>query len=206
MKNHRFQWKYRNSASKLHCTVGDCLRTSPLLQNHEIYQEYPVNRVNTTYKESSHHFDWVIPGLRVVIECHGKQHNEPVAFDGNYENAIESFYTLQKRDQLKKVAALNAGYRYIEIQYNEIKEISEKFIMDKLDIANLELEQYNIYYRETEEVEDGLVDVLAKERKNWAREKRREFLSSEKHRRDLEKARDLRRRRYREFKERSKDG
>ena len=61
MKRTRFQHQYRKNASKLHKEVGDILRDSKILGHQEIYQEYPVNRVNKHYRNSSHHFDWVVP-------------------------------------------------------------------------------------------------------------------------------------------------
>ena len=200
MKTSRFQYKYRKSASKLHRAVGDCLRTGDIFSHHELYQEYPVNRVNTSYKESSHHFDWVIPGLKIVIECHGQQHVKPVAFDGNYEHAIEQFPVLKQRDQAKKVAALTAGYRYIEIYYNEIKMISEEYILNKLGEAEMELEKYISKYQQEVEENDTMA-TMEDNKRGWKKRKRQEFLSSEKHRKDLEKARDLRRKKYRELKE-----
>jgi len=211
MKNSRFQWEYREGASKLHMAVGNCLRTSVAFKHHEIYQEYPVNRVNTSYKDSSHHFDWVIPKLRIVIECHGRQHYTPVAFDGNYDNAVDQFQALKGRDAAKKEAALDAGYCYVEIPYSKLRKINEQLILDKIEVANQELEQYNEDHAEErriieEEKERELVEILVEEKKAEAKVKRQEFLASEKHKRDLKIARSYRRRRYKKLKELKKNG
>lgn len=131
MKINRLKFEYRKSASKLHKEVGECLRNSPLFQNYKIYQEYPVNLINTKYPESSHHFDWVILDLFIVIEVHGKQHYEATDFSGKAEDAgISEYHALKVRDQQKKLAAIEAGWTYIEIPYTDKGKITDSYIID----------------------------------------------------------------------------
>ena len=132
MKTSRFRYSYRKSASKLHKRIGDTLRASDLFNGHEIYQEYPVERVLTTYQHSGQHFDWCIPGMKVVIEAHGKQHYEVVNFGGTEADAIAAFQSGKRRDKAKKYAAEEAGFRYIEVPYTDFKRIDDNYLMDKI--------------------------------------------------------------------------
>ena len=211
MKNTRFQYEYRKSASKLHQTVGNCLRSSIIFSKQEIYQEYPVNRVNKSYSESSHHFDWVIPKLKIVIECHGKQHYSPVAFDGNYDTAVENFKALKSRDKAKKEAALAAGFSYIEISYTKARKITEETILELVKQAEVELIKYNKEHEEERKVQQVSKEqenrqILEIKRKQTAKEKHEEFLKSEKHKKELKKARSFRQKRYKFLKELKKSG
>src|SRR3990167_6834575 len=118
MKSSRFQFEYRDSASSLHKAIGEILRNSEVFKYHECYQEYPVNRVNNLYPESSHHYDWVIPKLKIVVEGHGKQHYSPVAFDGDAQAAVSRYHEQKRRDKAKKKAALDANYIFIEVPWH----------------------------------------------------------------------------------------
>jgi hypothetical protein len=129
MKTSRFQKEYRSNASALHKSVGDCLRDSDIFSNYQIYQEYPVQKVNPDYPVSSHHFDWCIPALFLVIECHGEQHYEPVRFGGiTEEEATSNFLHQKHRDNMKMDAAIKAGYTYLAIPYNDANQINEDYI------------------------------------------------------------------------------
>jgi len=141
MGTSRFQHTYRESASKLHRAVGDILRASPL-RHQGLYQEYPVKRVNPSYSESSHHFDWVLTKLRVVIECHGRQHYEAVTFGGDVENMVSNFRAQQRRDDAKREAALNAGWAYVEIPYHLQKQLSAEMILGMIQEAQEELDDW----------------------------------------------------------------
>lgn len=139
-KDSRFQYKYRSSASRLHRKVGDLLRSDINFKHLPSFQEYPTYKVNPEYQNKSHRFDWVIPRLRLVIECHGKQHSEPTAFDGNIDKAVEMFKDGQRRDREKKKAALAGGWTYIVVNYND--KITPRLIFDKIKLANKELKEY----------------------------------------------------------------
>jgi len=199
MKTSRFRHSYRENASALHRRVGDALRNSEIFKNWQIYQEYPVCRVANDYPFGSQHFDWVIPGLKIVIECHGKQHYEPVAFGGDHEVADQAFRDGQIRDRQKKASALAAGFTYVEIPYTDENLIDEQYIYDMIikagGICLVEEDvQKDEHYGKQQEIKSELL--------RRAKKRRQEHLESEKHREELDKAREYRRHRYRELKER----
>ena len=70
------------NASTLHKHVGAILLAIPAFQGYEVRQEYPVVKVDPKYPSGREKFDWVVLGARIVIECHGEQHYEPVCFGG----------------------------------------------------------------------------------------------------------------------------
>lgn len=211
MKNSRFQFEYKKNASKLHKAVGEVLRNSDVFNGHETYQEYPVNKVNTDYAFGSHHFDWVIPKLRLVIECHGKQHYQAVTFGGvDVEKAIENFKEGQKRDQLKKEAALAADYLYVVVPYTKEKTVDSDFIYEQMKLAEEELAQYNeIKAQEKAQLEeeakkdelDTVAEQFAEKQKEQAKTARQRYLSSTFHKEQLKRAREFRKKRYRELKD-----
>jgi hypothetical protein len=209
MKTSRFQFEYRASASKLHRAVGDLLRSMSLFEHYEIYQEYPVNRVNENYSDSSHHFDWVIPKLFLVLECHGKQHYVATAFDGDLENASANFKALKQRDADKKEAALLAGFTYVTVPYHLEKKLTETLLLELIDQAKseyvvwennnkelLELQAQENNLKEEAELESQKQKEVEqyKIRQQEAKEK---YLESEKHRNNLIRAREFRKSQYR---------
>jgi|GEM_PF-6649857 very-short-patch-repair endonuclease len=107
-KRHKFS--YRKSASKLHRAVGNALRTHPILRALRSYQEYPIPK-------TPFHIDWFILDLKMAIECHGEQHDGPVAFDGDKEKAKHAFEVQLKRDALKRRLCVEQGWQIIEIWY-----------------------------------------------------------------------------------------
>lgn len=206
MKTSRFRFKYRKNASKLHKAVGEILRNNKSLGIQETYQEYPVSRVNKTYRNNRHHFDWVIPHIHLVIECHGEQHYRPVAFDGNAEKAISDFRSLKARDAKKKEAALSANFNYVEVSYSLLKKLDEDKLMELIEVGQEQLDRYN---EEQEKSDDNrtlqLADKFKEEQKSKAKEARKHYLSSDRHKDELQKAREYRKKQYRRLKE-LKDG
>lgn len=207
MSSSRFQFEYRQNASALHKKVGNLIRDGgTFVGQQEVYQEYPVNRVNSDYPDSSHHFDWVVPNLKVVIECHGKQHYVATAFDGDYEAALVSFEELKGRDKAKKEAALEAGFTYIEVPYSSTSKLNELWFAEAYGRGQTELAQYN---RDHEEARQKVVKekerVLAVEMVKWKKEKakelREEYRNSAQHQRELRLAREFRKKRYKKLKE-----
>ena len=199
MKTSRFRYSYRKSASSLHRKVGEALRDSDIFKHQQIYQEYPVNKVAKDYAFGSHHFDWVIPGLRVVIEVHGEQHYYPVAFGGDQQEAEEAFKKTQIRDRQKQVAALNAGWTYVVIPYTDKGKITDAFLYN-LIVA----EDKETGYTDEEVERDELHDFKQERFADSARiqkERRKKYLESTTHKRRLDEARKYRRDRYRKLKE-----
>lgn len=180
MKTQRFKFSYRANASKLHRKVGDTLRNSSIFQNYQIYQEYPVIRINPSIKNSKLRFDWVIIELQLVIECQGKQHAQPVNF-GGHKRVSKAFRQLKERDALKKQAALDRGWTYIEIWYNEIDDITDNLIYDRYTTSivkeQLELDQpaeVNKYKIEQQKKAKEYRKKQYQKRKEWLKKIKRE--------------------------------
>ncbi len=206
MKTSRFQFQYRENASKLHRTVGELLRSSESLGLQEIYQEYPVSRINTNYQNNSHHLDWAIPKLGIVFECHGKQHYTPVAFDGNVDKAVADFRDLQRRDREKKEAVLAGDFTYVEIPYHLEKSLDEAKLLELIQVGKEELAQYTkdhegdrrlTPYNEVKE----LTEVLKEKQRTATKEARKRHLASSQHQDQLAAAREYRQKQYRRLKE-----
>jgi hypothetical protein len=122
------------NASKLHQTILELLTSeeSPY-KSYNIRQEYRVSEVNPTFKSNREKFDLVILDLKICIECHGKQHEEPVTFGGmSKEQANKIFIAQQDRDELKRLAAVEAGWGYLVVWYYEInlelEELSSRIL------------------------------------------------------------------------------
>jgi len=130
MKTNRLDLQYRESASKLHKKIGDILLwPGGLFATYKVYQEYPVNRININYNDASHKFDWVVLDLRLVIEAHGAQHFKPVDFGGQgKDKTIDNWHNMKYRDHKKEQAAIEAGYTYIIISYEDINAITDSYI------------------------------------------------------------------------------
>ena len=121
MKSRRLTSRYRVNASVAHRAMGNMLKSGPFA-NHKVYQEYPVSRVDPSWRSGREKFDWVILDLKVVIEVHGAQHREPVGFGGmSLSEAQRRFEKQIISDKAKYNAAKNAGWAYIAIHDNEIK-------------------------------------------------------------------------------------
>lgn len=204
MKTSRFRYSYRQNASKLHKAVGKVLRNSSILGDFEVYQEYPVDRINTNYPNSRHHFDWVVPGLNLVIEVHGAQHFKVVRFGGTQEDAEEAFLNGQTRDLAKKRAAIEAGYTYIMIPYYDIKNVSEEYIYKLIELAKDEQNQYTrkAYEKSKKQI---FLERLKEERKQKQKEARAMYLKSDEHKAKLKKASEYRKANYKKWKEKLKN-
>lgn len=204
-KDSRFKYAYGKNASKLHKTVGELLRTDPMFAHYWSFQEYPVNRVNTSFYSGSHRFDWVIPVLKLVIECHGKQHFKLVTFDGNVDNAINIFEDTKFRDKEKKDAALAAGYRYITVSYKEEKDVTAALIFDKIKEAEIDLHIYELEHFEDGKSTPIAAEIIKKKHSKYQKEQRKKYLESEAHQDRLKQQRKYMQERYKKLRE-FKDG
>jgi G:T-mismatch repair DNA endonuclease (very short patch repair protein) len=120
MKKAKIPSKLAKSASKQHKLVGKLLTESPMFQNYEIRQEYPVSWVNEDFQSNREKFDWVILGLNVVIEVHGIQHYMPVPFGGiTLDEAKRNFRKQLDRDIKKEKAAQDAGWAFVVVKHDE---------------------------------------------------------------------------------------
>lgn len=69
--------------------------------------------------------DLCIPSLKVVIECHGRQHFEHVP---HFHATKEDFTAQQSRDMQKAQAIRDAGWAYVMIRYDEYEKLNPKKI------------------------------------------------------------------------------
>lgn len=125
--------KLAKNASKLHKHVGELLDNCSMFKNFEIRQEYRVKAVNPDFESNREKFDWVVLGMKVVIECHGRQHYEPTRFGGpeDEQKKLRDFRALQQRDEAKRKAAEDAGWVYIVVSYKEEK-ITEEELLERI--------------------------------------------------------------------------
>jgi hypothetical protein len=117
------QYKQLPSQSNFHEKVRSILCSDGFLKSLACYQEVPVKDLCPDYTDN-HYFDWYIEELNTVVELHGAQHYKVVNY-GNigYEDAQRQFQRIQSRDQQKKTAAIEAGYKYVEISYKEYQKL-----------------------------------------------------------------------------------
>lgn len=133
MKNSRFKQSYRKTASHLHQAVGEVLRAPPF-SGYKTYQEYPTWRINRECSNKRLHFDWVVLDLKLIIECHGEFHYQPVkmTYKTSDREALLAFQDLQQRDLLKKEYAFQAGYSYVVVPHWDISLVSATYLLDKI--------------------------------------------------------------------------
>jgi predicted transcriptional regulator len=194
MKNNRFKYTYRNNASHLHRLVGDLLRSQEMFKSFQVYQEYPVNKVNPSYQDGSHKFDWVVPHLKLVIECHGKQHYQVQNFGMNDEQAVEAFKGIKARDESKRQAAQEAGYKYLIISYKMQGELTAAKLLEL--IRKIPAPQQQV-----PPVQNNRQEEFKQRAAQRQKEIREEYLATEEHQNQLKEARERRRQQYQRTKE-----
>lgn len=125
--------KLAKNASKLHKHIGKLLDSCSMFKNFEIRQEYRVKAVNSDFESNREKFDWVVLGMKVVIECHGRQHYIPTRFGGpeDKQKKLRDFRALQERDEAKRKAAEDAGWVYIVVSYKE-ENITEEELLERI--------------------------------------------------------------------------
>ncbi len=125
----RNQFVTIDSASLFHNRVRELLAADTMFRNFKCYQEVNVADLIEGYEHYNHHFDWYIEELNLIVELHGQQHYKVVNYGSiNMKQAERSFYSLQDRDNTKKTAAIQAGYRYLEIPYTEYRRLDQEYL------------------------------------------------------------------------------
>ncbi len=129
--------KYAKNASDFHKTIGRLLNKIPQFNLFNILQEYPSYKLNSSITNKRLKYDWFIKDLKLIIECQGEQHYKPIVF-GKEEHVDNNFRALtqlvkQKRyDDLKKRAAIGAGYSYLEIQREELASLTPELLYNRI--------------------------------------------------------------------------
>lgn len=132
MKTSRLPGQLAKNASKLHKHVG--LLLEELFPSHNIRQEYCVSKVNPEFGSNREKFDWVVfgGGINFVCEIHGQQHFKAVCFGGiSLDDAKKNLIKRKDMDFQKKEAALEAGWGYVMVRYDE-KKITKEELYDRI--------------------------------------------------------------------------
>jgi hypothetical protein len=122
--------EFTTNASKLHRKVGEILNTTLPFKAGRLYQEVAVSELFPSYSNNKDRYDWVLPDLFTVIECHGKQHYQPISFGNKAEQAVMNFQAQQFRDNQKEEIALLHGWTYVIIPYTDEKLLTSEYLID----------------------------------------------------------------------------
>ena len=126
LKRSNWKTKYEKieASSAFHEKIRHILCSDPFFKNLSCYQEVPVAALVPEYSKKSHHVDWYIDELGIVLELHGEQHYKLLNFGNKaFNHAVKDFNNIKYRDNMKKHSLLNQGYEYREISYKEEKKI-----------------------------------------------------------------------------------
>jgi len=94
-------------------------------KNHVVYEEFPVYG-------SRMKVDLLNATKKIAVEVHGPQHTEFNKFFHN--NSRLNFLKSIKRDVKKEEWLTLNKYTFVEIYYDEINDLSEKFFKDTYNI------------------------------------------------------------------------
>lgn len=99
----RYLRNQSGSKSRFQFDIGQELRNR--YPNDIIFEEVPIPGENLV-------LDFFIPSLRLVVECHGRQHSEHVKF---FHVTKKKFHDQQSRDARKKEWCQLNDFKLIEI-------------------------------------------------------------------------------------------
>jgi hypothetical protein len=95
-----------------------------------IKRELAVKKLFPSYQSGLDRYDLVLPGLKIIIECHGQQHKKIVSFGKEDKlTAYKRFVHQKYRDSRKRDIALENNWSYVVIWYNEMRKDDEKNIL-----------------------------------------------------------------------------
>lgn len=115
------QWD-KPSKSKLQHSVKQFLK--PYWRGMIVYEEFPV--YGTLLK-----VDFVNATLRIAVEVHGPQHGE---FHFFHNNSPNSYLSSIKRDYQKSEWLEVNGFKFVEINADEVDTLTKDFFKDKYNI------------------------------------------------------------------------
>lgn len=92
-----------------------------ILDKHGIkyIKEYRIPEVLNRYP-----YDFYLPDRNLLVEFHGKQHYEYIPFF--HRNGEDDFLQQKNRDDIKKYNALHYKYRYLEVNYKKLKQLTKR--------------------------------------------------------------------------------
>ena len=126
------QFYYYENASNFHNKVRDVFANDNFFKQLACYQEVPLSFLVSNYPNNFDAVDWWIDELGVILELHGEQHYKAVNFSKNisFEEKQKNFFNIRFRDNRKKTALINSGYKYIEICYKNKNKINSNYLKD----------------------------------------------------------------------------
>jgi hypothetical protein len=110
------------SRSKLQYKVKHFLK--PYWEKYIVYEEFPV--YGTLMK-----VDILNASLKIAVEVHGPQHRDWHYF---HNNSPATYLQSLKRDHQKYLWLEQNNFNVIEIMYNEVDTLSERFFKEKFNI------------------------------------------------------------------------
>lgn len=113
---------YKKSRCPICCESRGEKRISLYLNNKQIRFE-PQKKFDTCRNKKPLPFDFYLPDYNTIIEFNGKQHYEIGTRSKSYEKNLREFEQIKIRDAIKKQWAIENGYRFLEIRYDEINDI-----------------------------------------------------------------------------------
>jgi len=182
------KFDYAKNASRLHKKIGEILETQSPFLGIKANQEVLVSSLFDSYS-GKERYDWVIPSLFLIIECHGKQHYEVQTFGDSVENAIMNFQEQKIRDSKKKEIALLNGWTFIEVPYTDEKILDAEYLWNKFKTNE---NKEKIQKEEKKEVDLYREDRLARE-KAW---RRKQYRQSKEYKEQMKNAKNNRSNRF----------
>lgn len=122
VNRYRIDWD-KKSRSKLQTSVKEFLY--PYWKNMIVYEEFPVYG-------SKMKVDFLNASLRIAIEVNGAQHG---SFNKFFHNNSRSKYLASiGRDYDKYIWLTKNNFKVIEIEQDEVPNLTKKFILEKFSI------------------------------------------------------------------------
>jgi hypothetical protein len=112
----------KKSRSKLQKKVKDFLK--PYWKSHICYEEFPVYGTRMSV-------DLLNATRKIAIEVNGEQHEKYNKFF--HKNRLNYYYSIKRDFDKKKWLEMNE-YTVIEINHDEIDQLSEEFFLSKFNI------------------------------------------------------------------------
>lgn len=152
--------KYASNASRLHKKVGEALAATSPFKAYTLQQEVAVSSLFSEYTNNRDRYDWVVPKLKLVIECHGIQHYKFQTFGADAEKALQDWRESLRRDERKRQIAVDNGWTFIEVPYTDEKVIDGAYLFAKF---NKEYNDQEPVTQEREEKSDWKTEARDKQ-------------------------------------------
>jgi very-short-patch-repair endonuclease len=99
----------------------------------ELFPSFNVEEEKTVAVGDTKLFcDIAVKQLRLVIECHGRQHFE---FVQHFHRSQENYAAAQRRDEQKKSTVENAGWFYMVVRHDEWEKLTRTQLAKKISKA-----------------------------------------------------------------------